>query len=956
MTISGATRLQRRVSRPRNARQRRPSWTILLGACLAVLAPAASWSAEPVFTNSFARTESAGPMNVVAGDFVRDGRLDLAVTNFFDNSVSILIGFGNGKFQDIAKVPVGANPIGIVTGDWNGDGRPDLAVANFSGDTVSILLGQEQGQFTQAHKIPVGAAPSQLAVGDWNGDGILDLAVSNRNSSSISILKGAGDGSFTLIATLATLPGNRFPAEIVAGDWNGDGKPDLAVVNHFDPSPGPSTEPSDVSIYLGNGDGTFTPFGAVPVGSFPGAIATGDWNGDGKADLAVANARSDNLSILLGNGDGTFTPASPTSTVSSPAAIAVGDWNQDGWLDLAVTSRDSDRVEILRGNGDGTFTNVQSVAVGKPCNTSDPCNLPNGIAAGDWNRDGKLDLVVCVLGDKSINVLRNDSQVGADELLVGNLLDNSVTVYPRTADGNVAPVRTLLGNLTGLAGPIRLLVDTFHDELVVVSGGAGASLTAYPRTASGNALPVRRIAGGSTALAGPVDVVLDPIRDELVVVNAAASSVTAYARTATGDVAPVRTLQGAATGLGAPRALALDLVHDELLVADHGGSIAVFARTALGDVAPLRTLTGASTGLSGPMAVALDLVRDELWVVNGDNSSLTVYPRTAGGDTPPTRIIQGDLTGLVNPIDAVLDLVNDEVVVLNGASNTITVYSRTASGNIAPSRQVAGGATALHGPPGIFATTSPPMVGAVLPGSRSVRTTAQATVFASMINAGPGPAQMCFPVPITPVPAVYSFQTTNALNQLVGTPNTPANIPAGGTQSFLLVFTPTAPFEATVVDVGFACDGVSRATLVSGVTAVLLAASVTPVADVIALAATEGNTGVLTLPDPMGSAAFAVATANVGAAATITVSADTGGATLPVTLFVCQTEPATGACLEPPDASVTLTIGAGQTPTFAIFAIGSGAIAFNPGANRVFVWFYEGSAARGSTSVAIRAP
>ena len=206
------------------------------------------------------------------------------------------------------------------------------------------------------------------------------------------------------------------------------------------------------------------------------------------------------------------------------------------------------------------------------------------------------------------------------------------------------------------------------------------------------------------------------------------------------------------------------------------------------------------------------------------------------------------------------------------------------------------------------------------------------------------------------VPAGFSYQTTDpATNALIGTPDTPIDIGAGGSQTFLFAFTPSAAFAPTDVELSFDCTNSEPAPTTLGLNTLLLSASSTPVADIVALAATPTGDGIVDLPGSLGANAFAVATVNVGASGSITATADTGGATLPLSLLVCESNPATGECLSPPASSFTTTINAGATPTFSVFVTGSGAVAFDPANNRIFVRFEDGSGVtRGSTSVAVR--
>jgi hypothetical protein len=246
---------------------------------------------------------------------------------------------------------------------------------------------------------------------------------------------------------------------------------------------------------------------------------------------------------------------------------------------------------------------------------------------------------------------------------------------------------------------------------------------------------------------------------------------------------------------------------------------------------------------------------------------------------------------------------------------------------------------------------------AVLPTSRSVQIGIPATVFATIVNAGPTTARDCGIALATPIPASFSYQMTDPqTNVPVGSsPYTAATIPPNAAQPFVVVLTPRAPFAPTDVAMNFHCANAASAPVRSGLTTVLLSASLTSVPDIIALSATTSGDGVLSLPGVGGAAAFATATVNVGAAGTLTVSANTGDRALPLFAGVCETDPASGNCLAPPGASLTRVIGAGETPTFALFVIAQGPIPFAPDVNRIFVEFVDGTGARrGSTSVAVR--
>jgi len=253
------------------------------------------------------------------------------------------------------------------------------------------------------------------------------------------------------------------------------------------------------------------------------------------------------------------------------------------------------------------------------------------------------------------------------------------------------------------------------------------------------------------------------------------------------------------------------------------------------------------------------------------------------------------------------------------------------------------------------AASPTPLVAAVLPASRSVQVGATATAFATMINTAATALNGCQIVPLSPIPAGFSYQTTSSsTNALTGTPNTPVTVAAGAPQSFFIAFPVNAPFIPSDVLLSFDCTGVDPAQPIVGLNTLLLSGSSSPVPDVIALVATATNNGIVDIPGANGTGAFAVATDNVGATGAIVVTADTGSATLPVTLTLCQTNSTTGACLLPPASTVATTIAANETPTFSVFAAGSGSITFAPATSRIFVRFKDATGAtRGSTSVAV---
>jgi hypothetical protein len=319
---------------------------------------------------------------LAAGDFTGDGITDLVILSF-DNTLTLLIGNGDGTFQTGALMyGAGDDPLSVVAADFNGDGKLDLALTNFQNNSVSVVLGNGDGTFPLPREYASGNNPASVAVGDFNHDGNLDIVATDSGNGAdsfvLSVYLGNGDGTFQKQVTYGA--GDQ-PGPVVVADFNGDGILDIATADDNCPySPCPK---GDLYVLLGNGDGTFhKAAGNSFTGIYPNGLAAGDFNGDGKTDLVAANLSDRTVSVFLGKGDGSFYPQVVYSTPDA-WSVAVGDFNRDGKLDLAVSGRDS--VSVLLGNGDGSFQ--------LPVTYS----LADGAAAvttADFNGDGKLDLAV----------------------------------------------------------------------------------------------------------------------------------------------------------------------------------------------------------------------------------------------------------------------------------------------------------------------------------------------------------------------------------------------------------------------------------------------------------------------------------------------------------------------------------------------------------------------------------
>ena len=387
------TRIPQQAARRSSARGLR-TWT---GWVASVAGPVSleAESLEERITPTLSFTPAANfgvgtnPYWVAEGDFNGDGNADLVTANVISDNVSLLLGNGLGGFGAATNFAVGDGPKHVAVGDFNGDGKADVATANYFSHNLSVLLGDGLGGFGAATNFGAGPTPYFLIVEDFNGDGNADLATANSNSSDrlgdgVSVLLGNGLGGFGAATIFAAGAG---PTSVISGDFNGDGNADLVATNFYS---------DNVSVLLGNGLGGFgaaTNFAVVS----PFSVTVGDFNGDGKADLATVHRYSNNVSVLLGNGLGSFSAAASFAAGNETWAVTVADFNGDGNADLA-TANLAGNVSVLLGNGLGAFGAATNFSVG---------SKSGSVTVGDFNEDGRADLATTNYDSNSVSVLLN---------------------------------------------------------------------------------------------------------------------------------------------------------------------------------------------------------------------------------------------------------------------------------------------------------------------------------------------------------------------------------------------------------------------------------------------------------------------------------------------------------------------------------------------------------------------
>jgi len=377
-------------------------YPITLAAYSASLGPTTTQFSASILPGEFPLTNYAtgtAPDDVITTEFTTSGHADLATTNFTANTVSILLGNGDGTFVAHKDTDVGEGPTALVAAEFNSDGKTDLAVTNQTDNTVSILLGNGDGTFAAPTTLALpgpnspirrgpGAAPAAIAAGVFTTSGNVDLAVVDSGTNSVAIFLGNGDGTFAAPFEIST---GITPVAIATGDFNADGILDLAVVNQGNDT---------VSIFLGNGDGTFKPGVTYATGKKPAGIAVGDFNSDSFLDLVVTNETDGTVSLLLGNGDGTFQTQTTTNVGSAPIGIVEGNLSGSSLPAVAVTNSGSNSITVLVGNGQGGFAGRLDIGT-----ASDPV----AIAAADFNGDGTIDVAAAAESANVVSVILNTS-------------------------------------------------------------------------------------------------------------------------------------------------------------------------------------------------------------------------------------------------------------------------------------------------------------------------------------------------------------------------------------------------------------------------------------------------------------------------------------------------------------------------------------------------------------------
>ena len=643
---------------------------VVVALAILVFAAAPALAVRPKFSAPVGFTVGDSPHSVVVGDFNGDGKLDVVTASHSGNTISVLLGLGNGKLAAARSVTVGSHPSAIVVADFNGDGRLDLAVANSGSNTVSILHGNGAGGFTLAQTVAVGAGPMSMASGDFTRDGKPDLAVTCYTGQTISVLIQDGAGSFvakTLPAPTSPPAELEGPRAIAVADADHDGKLDIVFTTSFVRN---DAYIENLGIYYGDGAGGFDPsvqMVSVPDGVMDLSVFTVNGPAASSATPATTPIASSGLTEIVGAswtanqvwlstesapGSRDFTAPAPASpifdAVGYPGSLVVQDLNGDGIPDIAVTVPGANAIKIALSRYRVPYWELAANV--KTTVTIPAGERPGPMVAADLNRDGTADLVVGDYGSNKVSVLtktwplrsgaafrpfiESDRGTGTEfaQLALGDLNDDGSLDVAST-------LSSLLGASDGTFGA-PVAHPAGDDQCLVDVNGDGMLDLVAADTAANQVSVALGVGNGTFAAATPFATGVGPTRVLVADVNAdgkpdivttnAAGSVSVLLGDGAGSFAAHLDTTVGADPLGVA---AGDVNRDgklDLVVADSGGSA---VSILLGDGLGGFTSTDKTVGTQ-PVAVGLgDFTRDgKLDLVVGTSAgNVSVLPGNGVG-------------------------------------------------------------------------------------------------------------------------------------------------------------------------------------------------------------------------------------------------------------------------------------------------------------------------------------
>ena len=599
------------------------------------------------------------PSDAVTADLNNNGHIDIITSNYYSNDISVLLGNGDGTFQAARFFAAGNGPTALALDDFNGDGILDVAVAdtgiNGVGQGVSILLGNGDGTFQAPIFYPIaGTYPASIVAGDFTNNGVLDLAVANQGSGqgsgNVSILLGDGHGGFSGPITIPLLDPGAEPISMVAGDFTGSGQLELAVLDQNN---------DEVSILGSDVRGEFHVLSqislTVPQG-LPIALAAGDFNGNGIDDLAVVSEGSDGsdfVSVMLGMASGTFDLLTPIfiGTGLGPTSIIAAHLLGGSPLDLAIADSYSQSVSLLQGDGRGEFNVLPALDLGSE-------GYPQAVTAGDFTGDGRFDLAIAQQSPNSVAIVLNQGNGQFSQAGSGGLDPHNT---PLVADLNGAGVPGVsivdgAGNILYRQG-IPGQPGTFEPPVTVNPGNPSRDIAWVPDTDQGpvlasvdaydNAISLYAYRDGGFVLVGSLATGLLPAQiiaanlngdglTDLVVRNAVDGSLSVFLNTGSAgpnsSAAPFYLAQTIPVGQGVSDVQAIDTTGSgrlDLVVTNKlTGQLGILQNLGNGTFGPLEPYR-AGTGLS-----AIDTSSGSPVVTSEEaTAGVAAGPLTPGGPT-----------------------------------------------------------------------------------------------------------------------------------------------------------------------------------------------------------------------------------------------------------------------------------------------------------------------------------